>query len=60
MLKGVPVNEESAIIAFREGDEAGLAFLFRMYYPVLVVFACRFTSNALAEEMVNEAFYKIW
>lgn len=60
MLKGVEANEESALAAFREGDEAGLAFLFRVYYPVLVVFACKFTSHGLAEEIVNEAFYKIW
>lgn len=60
MLKGMAANEESALAAFTAGDEAGLASLFRVYYPVLVVFACKFTSHALAEEIVNEAFYKIW
>ncbi|TWI83267.1 RNA polymerase sigma-70 factor (ECF subfamily) [Lacibacter cauensis] len=60
MLKGMAANEESALAAFTAGDEAGLAFLFRVYYPVLVVFACKFTSKAIAEEIVNEAFYKIW
>lgn len=60
MLKSVLANEEDAFAAFKAGNEAGLAFLFRVYYPVLVVFACKFTSNALAEEIVNEAFYKIW
>ena len=60
MLKGMAASEESALAAFTAGDEAGLAFLFRVYYPMLVVFACKFTSSALAEEIVNEAFYKIW
>ncbi|NCU05125.1 MAG: sigma-70 family RNA polymerase sigma factor [Chitinophagaceae bacterium] len=53
-------NDESALETFRKGDETGFAFLFRVYYPVLVVFACKFTSSTLAEEIVNESFYKIW
>jgi RNA polymerase sigma-70 factor (ECF subfamily) len=60
MLKSVLTNEEHALAEFSKGGEAGLSFLFRMYYSALVVFACKFTSNGLAEEIVNEAFYKIW
>ena len=60
MLKGMAANEDDALAAFTAGDEAGLAFLYRVYYPVLIVFACKFTSSAMAEEIVNEAFYKIW
>lgn len=59
MLKGKEANEESALAAFTAGDEAGIAFLFRVYYPVMVVFAKKYTDND-SEEIVNEAFYKIW
>jgi RNA polymerase sigma-70 factor (family 1) len=60
MLKGVPASEESAFAKFKEGNEEGLAILFRNYYPVLVVFACKYISNDAADEIVNEAFYKVW
>lgn len=59
MLKEIPRNEEDALAAFTAGDEAGLAFLFRVYYPVLVVFARKY-CNLEADEIVNEAFYKLW
>jgi RNA polymerase sigma-70 factor (ECF subfamily) len=59
MLKVMAANEESALAAFKEGNEAGLAFLFRVYYPVMVVFAKKYADND-AEEIVNVAFYKIW
>lgn len=60
MLKGMLANEEKALAAFKDGDEEGLAFLFRVYYPVLVVFACKYISNSATDEIVNEAFYKLW
>lgn len=60
MLKSVLTNEADAFAAFNKGEDGGLSFLFKVYYPTLLIFANKFTNNVLSEEIVNEAFFKIW
>ena len=45
----------------RDGDEAAFEQIFRTYYARLVTFACaKLGSQALAEEMVQDVFLRIW
>ena len=54
-------KERALIDKIVEGDEQAFSVLFFNYLPVLQVFAAKFTkSDAAAEEIIQDAFLRIW
>lgn len=54
-------DEAILVERVREGDEAAFETIFRCYYGPLVAFSYRFVqSEAVAEELIQETFLRIW
>lgn len=54
-------TETEALVALQFSSEAGLGFFFDRYYSALTRYAAKITGQeALAQEMVSEAFVKLW
>lgn len=46
---------------FHQGDERGLSFIFNKFHKLVVWYAYERVNNwQIAEEIVSEAFYKLW
>ncbi len=47
--------------AFQQGDEKGLAYFYKAFYPALSLYAFKYVNDlSIAEEIVSEAFVKMW
>ena len=47
--------------AFHRGEEEGLAYFYKAFYPAIALFAFRYVKDrCLAEEIASEAFIKVW
>lgn len=56
-----PFTPEEALLALQQGGEEGLEFFFQHYYTPLTYFAGNLLEDGcLAEEIVSEAFVKLW
>jgi RNA polymerase sigma-70 factor (ECF subfamily) len=54
------LNDESLMLAVRNGDTHQLGILFKRHYPPLFDFFCRMTGNrAVSEDLVQEVFFRI-
>jgi RNA polymerase sigma-70 factor (ECF subfamily) len=61
MRKVCITNETECLLAFHDGHEAALTYIFKSYYPGLCYFSERITSSrSAAEDIVEEAFIKLW
>jgi len=48
------------VTSFRIGEDAGISFFFREYYPMLCFYAVKLIKDkCAAEEIASEAFIKI-
>lgn len=43
-----------------KGDESEFRLLFNLFYPRLMSFACRFVSESVAEDLVQDVFVMCW
>ena len=47
--------------AFHRGDEKGLEYFYKAFYPVLSLYAFKYVDDrSIAEEIASEAFVKTW
>jgi len=54
-------SEKVLINRLINGDQAAFGFIFKHYYPGLVIFASQITLNKSdAEEIVQEFFFRMW
>lgn len=61
MRKVCITSETECLIAFHDGHEAALTYIFTSCYPALCYFSERITSSRVAaEDIVEEAFIKLW
>ena len=44
----------------RRGDKSEFRRLFQVAYPQMMAFACRFVSEEVAEDMVQDVFVMYW
>jgi RNA polymerase sigma-70 factor (family 1) len=59
-MRSIPL-ENDIIVSFRKGDPEALQTLLKQYYNPLCLFADRLlTDKAAAEDIVGEAFIKLW
>lgn len=61
MKKTTPINSSELICQLNKGNELALEQLFGEFAPKLYCFAKNYTGDAmLAEEIVQDTFFKIW
>lgn len=61
MRRGKLNMSENPFASFKQGDEYGFAYYFKIYFNALVLFAKSYTSDAdSAEDIVEESFIKLW
>ncbi|MBS2097980.1 RNA polymerase sigma-70 factor [Carboxylicivirga linearis] len=55
------VNEQSLLNSIKEGDEKAFEYLFKSYYPHLVLFAQKYLNDRdLSESLVQDVFVNMW
>ncbi|MBX3255978.1 MAG: RNA polymerase sigma-70 factor [Chitinophagaceae bacterium] len=61
-MKVDPCNDDDCFQPLQQGDSAAFHYLIRIYFPVLIRYACRVAhvSSAEAEDVVEEVFIKLW
>lgn len=61
MRKVCITNESECLLAFHDGHEAALSYIFGQFYSGFCYFSERITlSQSVAEDIVEEAFIKLW
>lgn len=54
-------QENVLLQSLRESDERAFDYFFHRFYPLMLLFAKRFIPDAdVAEEAVQDVFYKVW
>nr|WP_321405441.1 RNA polymerase sigma-70 factor [uncultured Carboxylicivirga sp.] len=55
------VNEQSLLLKIKEGDEKAFEWVFKSYYPHLVLFAQKYLHDRdLSESFVQDVFVNMW
>lgn len=61
MLKRKSINVEQYINSFRNGEEGGFNYFFKLYYKALCFFANRYVQDMpAAEDIAEEGIIKLW
>jgi len=61
MSKPIENRENALLQHLQAGDERAFDYFFHRFYPLILLFAERFSPNtAVAEEVVQDVFYKAW
>lgn len=61
MSKPIDNRENALLQHLHAGDERAFDYFFHRFYPLMLLFAKRFlTDTAIAEEVVQDVFYKAW
>lgn len=54
------LSREAQAFAFQQGEESALAFFYREFQPALALYAFRWVSRPIAEEIASDALVKTW
>ncbi len=54
------LSREAQAFAFQQGEQSALAFFYREFQPALALYAFRWVSRPIAEEIASDAFVKTW
>jgi RNA polymerase sigma-70 factor (ECF subfamily) len=54
------LSREAQAFAFQQGEETALAFFYREFQPALALYAFRWVSRPIAEEIASDALVKTW